>query len=137
MIAQRSLVAVVLACFAGVASYADEPVKVKLGDTVMLELTGEMAKKYRNTPGSELQGNGALHIPCVVLTKGIGVELMPTKAWHSSYSFEVDLPDAGSSSIHWYGKPPIQVGERLEKSRKQYLELQFKRISELEAKRKD
>ncbi len=127
MIAQRFLVAVVLACFAGVASYADEPVKVKLGDTVMLELTGEMAKKYRSTPGSELQSNGALHIPCVVITKGIGVELMPTKAWHSSYSFEVDLPKADSKTVPWYGKSPIKVGARLEESRKRFEEFSAQR----------
>ncbi|MFO0943446.1 MAG: hypothetical protein U0930_22150 [Pirellulales bacterium] len=118
MIAKSSLVAIVLAFLAGVTSCADEPVKVKLGDTVMLELTGDLAKKYRNTPGSEVQSNGALNIPCVVLVKGIGVELMPIRSWHSSYSFEVELPKADSTTVPWRGKSPIKFGSRREDSRK-------------------
>lgn len=133
MITNRALVAVMLACSLGVTSFADEPVKLKLGDTVILELTGEQAKKFRSTDGSELQSNGALHIPCVVSINGIGVELKPKTPLNNSYSFEVNLPDADSSSIPWHGKPPIKVGERLEKSRKKYSEIE--RSLELEARR--
>jgi hypothetical protein len=62
------------------------PVDVKLGDTVILSLTGEHAKKYAEATGSELRKHGRVHLACIVSGKGNGVELKHLLPKDSPYS---------------------------------------------------
>lgn len=87
MIALRALFAVLLACFQVAVSNAGEPVEVKVGDTVILEMKGEQAKKYCTTIGSELPSSGSVFVTCMVASKVFNkVELKHTLLRGSFFS---------------------------------------------------